>query len=128
MAKSSTRKTPNKTPKLGALPEWDLTDLYSGLDAPELTCDLAQSDAECVAFERAFKGRLQALATGEGAGSALAAAVKRYEALEDKLGRLSSYASLVYAGNTTDPLRAKFYGDVQERITASWVHLLFFTL
>jgi oligoendopeptidase F len=130
MAKSATRKTPNKTPKLGALPEWDLSDLYSGLDAPELKRDLAQSDAECVAFEQAFKGRLQSLATGEGAGagSALAAAVKRYEALEDKLGRLSSYASLVYAGNTTDPLRAKFYGDVQERITASWVHLLFFSL
>ena len=29
-----------------------------------------------------------------------------------------SYASLMYAGNTTDPERAKFYGDVQERITA----------
>ena len=128
MAKSATRKTPSKTPKLGALPEWDLTDLYSGLDAPELKRDLAQSDAECVAFEQALKGRLQSLATGEGAGSALAAAVKRYEALEDKLGRLSSYASLVYAGNATDPLRAKFYGDVQERITASWVHLLFFSL
>ena len=115
-------------PKLGRLPEWDLTDLYSGLDAPELKRDLAQSDAECVVFEQSFKGRLQALATSEGAGNALAATVKRYEALEDKLGRLSSYASLVYAGNTTDPLRAKFYGDVQERITAASIHLLFFTL
>jgi len=128
MAKSSPRKTPTKSRKLGALPEWDLTDLYSGLDSPEIKWDLENSDNQCVAFEQAFKGRLQALAMGEGAGGALAAAVRRYEALEDKLGRLSSYASLVYAGNTTDPLRAKFYGDVQERITAAWVHLLFFTL
>ena len=44
-------------------------------------------------------------------------AVKRYEAIDDRLGRLISYASLMYAGNTTDPVRAKFYGDVQERIT-----------
>ncbi len=36
--------------------------------------------------------------------------------------------ALVYAGNTTDPARAKFYGDVQERITAASLHLLFFTL
>ena len=36
--------------------------------------------------------------------------------------------ALVYAGNTTDPIRAKFYGDVQERITAISLHLLFFTL
>ena len=34
----------------------------------------------------------------------------------------------VYAGNTTDPVRAKFYGDMQERITAASLHLLFFTL
>ena len=40
--------------------------------------------------------------------------MKRYEALEDLLGRLISYAGLVYAGNTTDPVRAKFYGDMQE--------------
>jgi oligoendopeptidase F len=128
MAKSSTVKKPNKTPKLGTLPEWDLTDLYSDLNSPEIKWDLENSDNQCVAFEQDFKGRLQGLATGEGAGGALAAAVKRYEALEDRLGRLSSYASLIYAGNTTDPLRAKFYGDVQERITASWVHLLFFSL
>jgi oligoendopeptidase F len=54
--------------------------------------------------------------------------VRSYEALEDLMGRLVSYAGLVYAGDTTDPQRAKFYGDVQERITAASVHLLFFTL
>jgi oligoendopeptidase F len=132
MAKSSTRKKPTKAPKLatklGALPEWDLKDLYPGLDSPEIKRDLEQADAECLAFEQDFKGRLQALAVGAGAGRALVEAVKRYEALEDKLGRLISYASLVYAGNSTDPVRAKFYGDVQERITAASIHLLFFTL
>ena len=54
--------------------------------------------------------------------------MRRYEAVQDLLGRVVSYASLVYAGNTTDPVRAKFYGDVQERITAISLHLLFFTL
>jgi oligoendopeptidase F len=44
------------------------------------------------------------------------------------LGRLISFASLVYVGDTTDPARAKFYGDVQEKITAASLHLLFFTL
>ena len=54
--------------------------------------------------------------------------MKRYEAIDDLLGRLISFASLVHAENTTDPVRAKFYGDVQERITAASSHLLFFTL
>jgi oligoendopeptidase F len=117
-----------KTAKLGALPEWNLSDLYPGLDSPKIKRDLEQADSDCVAFEQEFKGRLAALATGEGAGGALAAAVKRYESIDDRLGRLISYASLVYAGNTTDPVSAKFYGDIQERITAASLHLLFFTL
>jgi oligoendopeptidase F len=117
-----------KTSKLGALPEWNLSDLYTGLDSPEIKRDLEWADNDCTVFERDFKGRLVAVATGEGAGRALAEAVKRYEGIDDRLGRLISYASLIYAGNTTDPLRAKFYGDVQERITAASLHLLFFTL
>jgi oligoendopeptidase F len=116
----------NKPAKLGDLPEWNLKDLYPGLDSPEVKRDLELADSECAAFEQDFKGRLAALAAGGGGG--LAKAVARYEAIDDRLGRLLSYASLMYAGNTTDPARAKFYGDVQERITAASLHLLFFTL
>ena len=128
MAKLSTRKKPAKPPKLGALPEWNLNDLYPGIDSPAIKRDLDEADADCVAFEQAFKGRLSAMVGGKGDRPRLADAVKRYEALEDRLGRLISYASLIYAGNTTNPAHAKFYGDVQERITAASLHLLFFTL
>ncbi|MGB7618176.1 MAG: M3 family metallopeptidase, partial [Pseudolabrys sp.] len=128
MPKASSRQKPMKTSKLGALPEWNLTDLYPGLGSPEIKRDLEQADNDCTAFEQEFKGRLVARAAGEGGGRALAEAVKRYEGIDDRLGRLISYASLVYAGNTTDPVRAKFYGDVQDRITAASLHLLFFTL
>jgi oligoendopeptidase F len=128
MPKTSSLPKPTKTAKLGALPEWNLSDLYPGLESPQIKRDLEQADSDCAAFEQEFKGHLASLAAGEGAGRALAAAVKRYEAIEDRLGRLISYASLVYASNTTDPVRAKFYGDIQERITAASLHLLFFTL
>ncbi len=117
-----------KSTKLGVLPEWNLNDLYPGLDSPEIKRDLEQADTDCSLFEEAYKGRLAGLAAGEDAGRTLAEAVRKYEAIDDRLGRLISYASLVYAGNTTDPVRAKFYGDVQERITAASLHLLFFTL
>ncbi len=113
---------------LGALPEWNLADLYRAIDAPEIKRDLDRSDADCVAFEKDYKGRLIELAAGANAGVALAEAVRRYEAIDDLLGRLISYAGLVHAGDTTDPVRSKFYGDVQERITAISLHLLFFTL
>ncbi len=117
-----------KSPGLGALPEWNLADLYRGIDAPEVARDLAQADVECAAFEETYKGKLATIAAAPNAGAKLGAAVKRYEAIEDLLGRLGSFASLTYAGNTVDPARSKFYGDVRERITAASLHLLFFTL
>ena len=109
---------------LGPLPEWNLADLYPGLDAPEVTGDLARADERARAFEAAYKGRLADL-TAEGK---LAQAVADYESLDDLTGRLAAYASLVYATDTTDPKGAKFYGDVQEKLTAVWSHLLFFNL
>ena len=108
------------------LPEWNLDDLYRGLDDPAIKRDLDRTDAECVAFEEAYKGKLASLAADGGA--ALAAAVRRYEVIDDLMGRLSSFAGLIHAGNTLDPARTKFYGDVQERLTAASIHLLFFTL
>src|SRR3954470_18272421 len=88
---------------LGALPEWNLADLYPSYDAPEVKRDLDRADAECVAFEEAYKGKLATFAAGADAGPKLAEAVKRYEALDDLLGRLISFASLFYVGNTADP-------------------------
>ena len=119
---------PRAKAALRQLPEWNLADLYPGLDAPEVRRDLDYAATYSVAFEEDYKGKLADLAAGANAGRALADAVKRYEALEELMGRLISYAGLVHAGDTTDPVRAKFYGDVQERITAASLHLLFFTL
>ena len=113
---------------LGTLPEWNLTDLYSGLDAPEIKRDLTKVEGDSAVFEQDYKGKLADIAAGADAGPVLAKAVQRYEALDELMGRLISYAGLVHAGNTTDPARSKFYGDVQERLTASSLHLLFFTL
>ncbi|MFL5043047.1 MAG: M3 family oligoendopeptidase [Xanthobacteraceae bacterium] len=117
-----------RTNRLGALPEWNLADLYPALDSAEVKRDLDRAALECEAFEQAYKGKLAFLAESQGGGAALGEAVKRYEAIDDLLGRLISYAGLVHAGDTTDPVRTKFYGDVQDRITTASTHTLFFTL
>src|SRR5262245_10957244 len=113
---------------LGRLPEWNLADLYPAMDAPAVKVDLERGENECIEFEKAYKGRLASIAAAPDAGAVLAEAVRRYEAIEEVLGRLISYAGLLYSGNTTDPTIGKFYGDMQERITAASLHLLFFTL
>ncbi len=114
--------------KTGKLPEWNLGDLYAGIDAPEIARDLAKMDAECVAFETDYKGKLADKTAGEGGGEWLADAVKRYEAIDDLAGRLGSYAGLVHAGDSVDAAISKFYGDISERLTAASTHLLFFAL
>src|SRR5271169_566323 len=129
VAKRPTGRRPagSKT-SFGALPEWDLSALYSGLDDPAIKRDLDRTDADCSAFEQAFKGKLAGLAAAPQGGSALGEAVRRYEAISDRMGRLGSYAVLIHEGDTVDPARTKFYGDMQERMTAASTHLLFFEL
>jgi len=112
---------------LGALPEWNLADLYPSMDGPELRADLERAAADALAFEKRWKGNLAAEAAKLGAGG-LGAAMREYEALEELMGRIMSYAGLVYATDTSDPVRAKLYGDTQEKMTDAGAHLLFFTL
>jgi oligoendopeptidase F len=116
------------TSKTGKLPEWNLDDLYAGIDAPEIARDLQRMDSECVTFETDYKGKLAEQTAGDGGGKWLAEAVRRYEAIDDLAGRLGSYAGLVHAGDNVDPAISKFYGDVSERLTAASTHLLFFAL
>ncbi len=126
--KAVATKASTATSKTGRLPEWNLADLYSSIAAPEIARDLQQMDADCLAFEADYKGKLAEGVARDDGGRWLAGAVRRYEAIDDLAGRLGSYAGLVHAGDSVDPAISKFYGDVSERLTAASVHLLFFAL
>jgi len=108
---------------LGTLPEWDLSDLYTGGDAPELTRDLQWLDGECASFAADYEGKLGGLdATG------LLNCVLRNEKISAIAGRIMSFAGLRYYQMTTDADRAKFMSDMQEQITNFTTPLVFFTL
>ncbi|MBO0663062.1 M3 family oligoendopeptidase [Jiella sp. MQZ9-1] len=108
------------------LPEWNLADLYPAMDSPELSRDLDKARADATSFQDRWRGRLADEASA-GQGQ-LAEAITAYESLEELLGRIISYAGLVYSGDTSDPTRAKFYGDIQSDVTDIASKLLFFTL
>jgi oligoendopeptidase F len=112
---------------LGELPEWNLADLYAGMDVPALTNDLDWVKSEAADFERDAKSKIGAIVEIKDASSLLAL-IKRYERLSDVMGKIGSYAGLVYSGDTTDPVRAKFYGDIQGKLTDTATHVLFFEL
>ena len=107
----------------GALPAWDLADLYAGTEDPRITADLDRAEAEARAFAERLTGRLEALT-----GDALAQALVEYERIEEVLGRVMSYAQLLFASDAQDPASGRFQQTMSERVTGISSHLVFFTL
>jgi oligoendopeptidase F len=122
MPRSAAATTSDRA-ELGALPEWNLADLYPAPDSSALRRDLERADRDTQSFAQKWQGRLADLP-----GAELAAAIADYEALSDLLGRVGSYASLYYVGDTTDPARQKFYGDINQRLNELTTRLIFFEL
>ncbi|MGA1025664.1 MAG: M3 family oligoendopeptidase [Rhodobacteraceae bacterium] len=108
---------------LGQLPEWDLSDLYTSEEAPELARDLDWLEGECASFATDYEGKLHSL-DAEG----LLRCVHRNEQISAIAGRIMSFAGLRYYQMTIDAERAKFMSDAQEKITRFTTPLVFFTL
>jgi oligoendopeptidase F len=119
---------PPATATLGDLPEWNLGDLYPSAEAPEFQRDLERAADEAQGFQNRYRSKLSELARTGAQGNDLAQAIREYEALDELLGRIGSFAQLYYVGDTADPSRAKFYGDVNQKLTDITTSLLFFEL
>jgi len=122
MSKPAAQAAP-RTEDLGDLPSWDLADLYPGPDSAELKRDFDAIAARAKDFAEAYKGRLADLD-----GAALGGAIAEYEAIEEALGRIGSFAQLLYSGDMSDSKIGRFYQGAQERLTDISAHTLFFTL
>ncbi|MEL6680518.1 MAG: oligoendopeptidase F, partial [Pseudomonadota bacterium] len=107
----------------GDLPEWDFSALYAGEDDPALHADLKAAEEKTQAFAAAYEGTL---ASADGA--TLGRALEEYEEIQLIEGRIMTFAGLRYYQNTTDQGRAKFYSDMQGRITDISSALVFFQL
>ncbi|MEM6565159.1 MAG: M3 family oligoendopeptidase [Pseudomonadota bacterium] len=108
---------------LGDLPEWNLDDLYTGENAPELKRDLEWLEQACARFAADYEGNLSDLDA-----DGFLECVLRNEKINQVAGRIMSFAGLRYYQLTTDAGRAKFMADLQEKITNFTTPLVFFTL
>ena len=106
-----------------SLPNWDLADLYPGTDSAQLAADLDRADRQARDFETRLAGKLASISAAQ-----LAEAIAEYEGIEEILGRVMSYAQLLFAGDSTSPAIGRFYQSMTERVTAISSHLIFFTL
>jgi oligoendopeptidase F len=110
---------------LGPMPVWDLRDLYAAPDAEAVRADLARAAAEAKRIKERYEGKLAGLAKE---GAPFAEAISAYESLGEMLGRLGAYAGLLYAADRSDPEHARFYGNIQEQLTAISTEVIFFEL
>jgi oligoendopeptidase F len=122
-ARAASAESAGAAGDLGSLPEWDLGDLYPGRDSAELRRDLAASESAAAALRERYEGKLATLS-----GAALGGAIASYERLQETLGRIMSYAYLVYAGDMGDAEIGRFFQTMQERVNAITSTILFFTL
>src|SRR5262245_24020550 len=74
MPRSATQRQSARA-ELGALPEWNLADLYPAPESPQLRQDLDRADRDTKQFAGKWRGRLAGLPGGE-----LAVAIAEYEA------------------------------------------------
>ena len=108
---------------LDNLPEWNLDDLFPGRECSELDAATDQARTRAKAFETAYKGKLSEMAP-----PALAAAIGEYEEIDEILGRMMSFASLLYSADMSEPESGRFYQTMQETVTEISTHLIFFAL
>ena len=108
---------------LGDLPTWNLADLYSSPAGTDLETDLKRATQDADAFAKDYEGKVAGLD-----GKTLGAAVARFEALSDLMGRIGSYAQLYYAQDQADPQRGQFSQNVSEKLSDIGSKLLFFEL
>ncbi|MGH6890678.1 MAG: M3 family oligoendopeptidase [Dongiaceae bacterium] len=105
------------------LPTWNLADLYAGPEAPEVERDLKDAAAKAAAFRQQYEGKLASLG-----GADFLAAIVAYERIQETLGRLMSYAQLLYSGDMSNNEYGRFQQNINERSTEISLETLFFTL
>jgi len=117
------KKTIAKKQASPTLPEWDLSDFYASFDAKSVTQDFARAEKLCADFKKKYAGKVAKLS-----GAQLAKAVAEYEIIQDVLGKLGSYAGLLFNKNMQDAKIAQFYQNTSEKLTTLSSLILFFTL
>ena len=105
------------------LPIWNLNSLYPSMDSPELKKDLEKVAEKSLSFETRYKTKVSQLT-----GPLLAHSIVEYEKIEEILGRIMSYAQLIYSGDMLDNDTGNFHQSMHEEVTRISSHLLFFNI
>jgi oligoendopeptidase F len=105
---------------------WDLSDLFSSHDDPRIEATLNDCHARAEAFAARFRPAMEHPETLTAAP--LLDALKELEVIYEALGRIGSYAGLLYAADTANPNYQNLEQRVEQRSTEIRNLLLFFEI
>jgi oligoendopeptidase F len=117
--------TPTPLPETdnAALPQWDLSDLFSGPDDPRLLSTLEEARRDADAFAAAYRGQMTRLAEED--RPRFAQAFRDYEAISQKVSKPISFANLRFAADSS-PENGAFFQRIREQTTSATLPLIFF--
>lgn len=104
--------------------QWNLGDLYTGIDDPALVRDMESALVQAKAFGQRYRGKINATLTS----TMLAEAMAELESLSELLDKPIIYAQLVHAAKTDDPRHGALLSKTREARTEANQHLIFFDL
>lgn len=105
---------------------WDLRDLFAAPDDPQIEETLGQCKEDATAFAAAYRGTIGI--PGGPSPEHLLAGLQKMEEIYDRIGRVSSFAGLLYAADTASPVNRDLQQKVEQRVTELRNLLLFFDL
>jgi oligoendopeptidase F len=103
---------------------WNLGVLFNGHDDPKIEANITQLDKRAAAFAKKYRKAIHARISAP----ALLNALQAYEALQQDAMRVSAYASLLYAADTSQDTSRALLSRVEQVRTRLQNALLFFDL
>ena len=107
------------------LPTWDLSDLYTGMDDPQLEADINGMVNQAQSFEQKYKGRI---ASTDVTAELLHTVLEDYEVLMRAEYKPGAFSHLLFSTDTTDTQRGALLQRVREVSSTAATHLIFFDL
>jgi oligoendopeptidase F len=104
-------------------PSWNLADFYSSISDKKITADLKKVESDAKNFAKKFSGKIAKLSAPE-----LLVAIIAYEKICELIGKISSFAQLVYAADLSNQKNIAFHQNTHEALSKSETELVFFSL
>ncbi len=109
--------------KSAATPSWNLKDFYNSIEDKKIAADLKKIDSDIKNFVKKYHDKVLKMKAGE-----LFAAIVEYEKVSEDIGKIASYAYLIYASDLSNQKNIAFYQNTSETLSKASSDLVFFTL